>query len=51
MVEKLHRAGELDQRCLPIRHDRCLEADESLDDESETEKASRPVIDKQVIVT
>jgi len=51
MVEKLHQIGELDERCLPIRPDRCLETDQDSDDDSETEEASIPVIDKQVPFT
>ncbi len=53
MVEKLHQIHELDSRCLPIRHDRNSEKDDSSDDENETEKApqSIPIINKQVIVT
>lgn len=50
MVEKLHKIGELDDRCLPIRPERSLEADQDLDEDSETDQASIPVIDKQVLV-
>ena len=53
MVERLHQEKELDDRCLPIRHSSVVEEEESSDDEgeNETEKASIPVIEKQVTVT
>ncbi|CAF1273759.1 unnamed protein product [Rotaria sordida] len=46
MVEMLHKKGELDQRCLPIRPAQCLTTDDDNDDD-ETEKVPFEIIEKQ----
>jgi hypothetical protein len=45
MVKELHKKGELDESCLPIR---CLMIDERSDDDDETETPSIEIINKQV---
>ncbi|CAF4312506.1 unnamed protein product [Rotaria sp. Silwood2] len=46
MVEMLHKKGELDQSCLPIRPDQCSITDHD-DDDNETEKVPFEIIEKQ----
>jgi hypothetical protein len=50
MVEKLHKKNELDERCLPIRPDRCLMIGERSDDDDETETTPIEIINKQVFI-
>ncbi len=49
MIEQLHRIGELDERCLPIRPDRCVTDDDSSDDENETKKSSIEIVNRKVL--
>lgn len=50
MIETLHKKGELDQNCLPIRFDRHSTSDDSSDnDEDNTEKLPFEIIKKQVL--
>jgi hypothetical protein len=50
MVEKLHKIGELDQCCLPIRPERCVTTSENSDND-QTEKLPLEIIDKQVFTS
>ncbi|CAF4697295.1 unnamed protein product [Rotaria sp. Silwood1] len=45
MVEMLHKKGELDQNCLPIRPDQCLTTDD--DDDGDTKQVPFEIIEKQ----